>query len=126
MEHDVRRRVRQCKTCQTNKYGRSPGEAGWWTQNVEGPWQAEAVDLVRSVSMTPHRNVARRERPLPSWEARPPPPAPRLLPPLPGSPTDPEVQNPPAGEDPYGDNGENTLPRQHTRQPPAYQKGLSM
>jgi len=59
MEHDVRRRVRQCETCQSNKHGRSPGEAGRWTQNIEGPWQAKAVDVVGSVSMTPQGDVAR-------------------------------------------------------------------
>jgi len=59
MEHDVRRRVRQCETCQANKHGRPPGEAGRWKQNVEGPWQAEAVDLVGSVSMTLQGDVAR-------------------------------------------------------------------
>jgi len=58
MEHDVRRRVRQCETCQANKHGRPPDEAGRRKQNIEGPWQAEAVDLVRSVSMAPQGDVA--------------------------------------------------------------------
>jgi len=124
MKHDVRRRVRQCETCQANKHGRSPGEAAWWTQNVEGPWQVEAVDRVGSVSMTPQRDVARREMPLPSWEARSPPPAPRLPPPLPGSSTNPEVQKPPKGGAPYEDTRETTLPGQHTRQLPVYKKDL--
>jgi len=82
MEHEVRCRVRQCETCQANKLGRPPDEAGRWKQNVEGPWQVKAVDLVGSVSMVPQGDVARRERPLPSREARSPPPAPRLPPPL--------------------------------------------
>jgi len=152
MERDVRRRVRQCETCQANKHDRSPGEAGRPTQNAEGPWQAEAVDLVKIMPMAPPEDVARQERLLPSLEVHPPPPAPRLPPPLPGSITDPEVQNPPAGGAPYGDTRETTTitnrlevplvrhshprgstppstvtrpPGQHTRQPPAYRKGLS-
>jgi len=119
MERDVRRRVRQCETCQANKHGRLPGEAKRRTQNAEGPWQVEAVDLVEAMSMTPQGGVARRERPLPSLEARSPPPAPRLTPPLPGSSTDPKMQKPPAGNP-----RETTPPGQHTRQPPAYRKDL--
>jgi len=114
MEQEVRRKVRQCETCQANQHGRPPGEAGWWAQNVEGPWQVEAADMAGSVSMTPQGDVAKRERPLPPREARPPPPAPGLPPPLPGSSSDSEVQKPPVGGSPYGD----------TRQPPAYKQDL--
>jgi len=151
MERDVRCRARQCETCQANKHGRSPGEAGWRTQYAEGPWQAEAVDLVEIMPMTPQEDVARQERPLPSLKVRPPPPAPRLPPPLPGLDTDLEVQKPPAGGAPYGDtrgttNVTNRLevslvrrnhprvstppptvttpPGQYTRQPPAYRNDL--
>jgi len=108
MEHEVRRRVRQCETCRANKHGRPPDEAGRWKQNVEGPWQVEAVDLVGSVSMTPQGDVARRKRPLSSREARSPLPAPRLPPPLLEPSTGPEVQKPPAGEAPSGDTREIT------------------
>jgi len=94
---DIRRRVRQCETCQANKHGRAPGEAGRRTLYAGGPWQAETVDLVKTMSTTPQEDVARQERPLPSLEVRSPPPAPRLSPPLPGSDTDLEVQNPPRG-----------------------------
>jgi len=151
MERDVRRRVRQCETCQANKHGRSPGEAGRRTLYAERPWQAEAVDLVETMLMTPQEDVARQERPLPSLEVCPLPPAPRLPPPLPRSDTDPEVQNPPAGGAPYGDTRETTTitnrlevplvrrnsprvstppptvttpPGQCTRQTPAYRKDL--
>jgi len=82
-------------TAQSETVRNLPGEAGRWKQNVEGPWQVEAVDLVGSVSMTPQRDVARRERPLLYREARSPLPAPRLPPPLLGSSTDPEVQKHP-------------------------------
>jgi len=148
IEHDVRRRVRRCKTCQASQHGCPPDNMGLWMQNVEGPWQAEAVDLVGSVSMTPQGDVARRGRPLPPWEARPLPSAPGLPPPLPGSSEDPEVQNPPIEGAPCGDTRKTTtvtirlkvplvrhnrprvstlppavttLPGQHTMQPPAYQ-----
>jgi len=60
IEHDVRRKVRQCETCQANKHGRPPNEVGRWKQNVEGPWQVEAVDLVRNVSMAPQGDVAKK------------------------------------------------------------------
>jgi len=101
--------------------------------------------------MTPQEDVARQERPFPSLEVRPPPPAPRMPPPLPGSDTDPELQNPPAGGASYGDTRETTTitnrlevppvrsnsprvsappptvttrPGQCTRQTPAYRKDL--
>jgi len=64
--------------------------------------------------MIPQGDVARRERPLLPREARPPPPAPGLPPPLPGSSSDPEVQKPPEGGAPYGD----------TRQSPAHKQDL--
>jgi len=49
-------------------------------------------------------DLVRQERPLPSTEVRPPPPAPNLPPPLPEPITDPEVQNPPVGGAPSGNN----------------------
>jgi len=124
MEHDVRRRVRQCETCQANKHGRPPDEAGRWKQNVAGPWQVEAVDLVGSVSMASQGDVARRKRPVPSRKARSPSPAPRLPPPLLEPPTGPEVQKPPMGGAPSRGTKEITSSEQHTRQPPAYRKDL--
>jgi len=92
MEHEMRRRVRQCETCQANKHGRPLDEAGRWKQNVEGPWQVKAVNLVGSLFMAPQGDVVGRERPLPAREARPlaPRPPPPLLEPSTGS----EVQKP--------------------------------
>jgi len=97
MGRDIRCRVRQCETSQANKHGRPPGEAGRRMRNAEGPWQAETVALVENMITTPQEDVARQERPLPSLEVRPPPPALTLPRPLPESDTDPEVQNPPPG-----------------------------
>jgi len=122
MEHEIRRRVRQCKTCQANKHGRPPDEAGWWRQSVEGPWQVKAVDLVGSVFMTPRREEAGRGRPLPAREARPP--APKPPPPLLELFTGPEVQKPPEGGAPSGDTRKATTSEQHTRQFPVHRKDL--
>jgi len=64
MEHEIRPRVRRCETCQANKHGRPPDEAGRRKQNVEGPWQVKAVDLIGGVSMAPQGDVAGRRKPL--------------------------------------------------------------
>jgi len=122
MEHEIRRRVRQCETCQVNKHGRPPDKAGRWKQNVEGPWQVKAVDLVGNVFMAPQGDVVGRERPLPAREARPP--APRPPPPLLEPSTGSQVQKPPAGGAPSGDTKEITSAEQHTRQTPVHRKGL--
>jgi len=122
MEHKIRHRVRQCITCQANKHGRPPDEAGRWRQNVEGPRQVKAADLVGGVSMAPQGGAEGRERPLPAREARPP--APKPLPPLLEPSTGPEVQKPPAGGAPSGDTKEVTPSEQHTRQPPEHRKDL--
>jgi len=55
MESEIRRRVKQCKTCQVIKHGRPPDEAGRWRKHIGRPWQAEAVNLAEH----------RRGRPLP-------------------------------------------------------------
>jgi len=92
MEHEIQCRVRQCETCRANKHGHPPDEAGRWKQNVKGPWQVKAVDLVGSVFMAPQGDVARREKPLPAREARSP--APKPPPPLLEPSTGSEVQTP--------------------------------
>jgi len=122
MEHEIRRRVRQCETCQANKHGRPPNEAGRWKQNVEGPWQVEAVNLVKGVCMAPRRDVVGRERPLQAREARPP--APRPPPPLLEPSTGSEVQKTPEGGAPSGDTKKITPSEQHTRQTPVHRKDL--
>jgi len=76
MKQEIRRRVRQCETCQTNKHGCPPDKAGRWKRNVEGPWQVKAVNLVENVFMAPQGDVVGRERPLPAREACPPAPRP--------------------------------------------------
>jgi len=53
MGHDVRRRVRQCDICQVNKHGHPPGEARRWRLYAGRPWQAEAVNLVKPMPLTP-------------------------------------------------------------------------
>jgi len=120
-------------------------------RNAEGPWQVETVALVKNMITTPQEDVARQERPLPSLEVRPPPPALTLPPPLPESDTDPEVQKPRAGGASYGNTRKTktvtnrlevplvrhnrprvstppptvtTPPGQYTRQPPAYRTDL--
>jgi len=123
MEHEIRRRVRQCKTCQANKHGHPPVKAGWWKQNVEGPWQVEAVNLVGGLCMAPRGDVVGRERPLQAWEVRPP--APRPPPPLLESSTSSVVQPPPPEEEaPSGDTKKITPSEQHTRQTSVHRKDL--
>jgi len=87
MESEIRRRVRQCETCQANKHGRPPDKAGRWRRHVERPWQVEAVNPAGSMCGAPQRDVVRRGRPLPGREVcqpapKPPPP---LLEPSTGS-----------------------------------------
>jgi len=53
MGRDVRRRVRQCEICQVNQHGRLPGEAGRRRLYARRPWQAEAVNLVKPMPLTP-------------------------------------------------------------------------
>jgi len=53
MGRDVRRRVRQCEICQVNKHGHPPGEAGRRRLYAGRPWQAEAVNLVEPMILTP-------------------------------------------------------------------------
>jgi len=101
MEHEIRRRVRQCETCQAKKHSCPPDRVGRRRQNAKEPWQVEAVDLVAGMSMAPQGDVAGRGRPLPPWEARPP--APRLPPPLLEPSIGPEVQKTPAGRAPSRD-----------------------
>jgi len=122
MEHETRRRVRQCETCQANKHGRPPDETGRWRQNVEGPWQVEAVNLVGGVCMAPQGDVVGRGRPLSAREARPP--APRPPPPLLEPSTGSEVQKTPEGEAPSGDTKEITPSEQYTKQTPMHRKDL--
>jgi len=122
MEHEIRRRVRQCETCQANKHGRPPDEAGRWKQNVVGPWQVEAINLVGGVHMAPRGDVVGREWPLPAREARPP--APRPPPPFLEPVTSSEVQKPPEGGAPSGDTKEVTPSERHTRQTPVHRKDL--
>jgi len=93
MEHEIRRRVRQCETCQAKKHDHPSDGAGRRRQNAKEPWQVEDVDLVGGMPMAPQGDVTWRGRPLPPWEARPP--APRLPPPLLEPSTGPEVQIPP-------------------------------
>jgi len=80
MEPEIRRRVRQCETCQADKYGCPPDEAGRWKKNIKGPWQVEAVNLVGSMCGAPQGNVVGRGRLLLAREVCPP--APRPPPPL--------------------------------------------
>jgi len=122
MEHEIRHRVRQCETCQANKHGCTPDEAGRWRQNVGGPWQVKAVDLVKNVPMAPQGDVAGRGRPLLSREARSP--APKPSPPLLEPSTGPEVQKTPAGRASSRDTKVATPSDQHTRQPPVHRKDL--
>jgi len=122
MEHEIRRRVRQCETCQANKHGRPPDEAEQWRQNVEGPWQVEAVNLVGDVCRAPQGEVVGRKRPLLAREACPP--APRPPPPLLEPFTGPKVQKPPEGEAPFGDTKKITPSEQYTRQTPVHRKDL--
>jgi len=118
MERDIRRRVRRCKVCQTNKHSRLPGEAGRQTHCARRSRQAETVNLAGNTSMTRQEDLARRERPLPSLKVRSPPPTSSLpSSPLPEPETGPEVQKPPVGGAPQGD--ANIGPAPHTRQLPA-------
>jgi len=119
MESEIRRRVRQCETCQTSKHGRPPDTAGRWSKHVGQSWQVEAVDLAGEA---PQGDVGRRGRPLPDREVRPPvpKPPPPLLKPSTGS----EVQNPPTGGAPYGDTKGKLPSGQYTRQTPVHRKNL--
>jgi len=122
MESEIRRRVRQCETCQASKHGRPPDEAGRWNKHVERPWQVEVINLVGNMCGTPQRGVVRRGRPLPAREVCPPAtePPPPLLEPSTGS----EVQKPLEGGAPSGDTKETTLPKQRTKQIPVHRKDL--
>jgi len=121
MESEIRRRVRQCKTCQA-KHGHPPDNAGRWRRQVGRPWQAEAVNLAGSRRGAPQRDVVRRGRPLPAREVcqpapKPPPP---LLEPSTGS----EVQKPSGGGAPSEDTRKATPSKQHTRPNPVHRKDL--
>jgi len=121
MESEIRRRVRQCKTCQA-KHGRPPDQAGRWRRHVERRRQAEAVNLAGGRRGAPQRGVVKRGRPLPAREVCRPAPKP---PPPPLEPsTGPEVQKPPEGGAPSGDTKETTPPKQHTRRNPVYREDL--
>jgi len=120
MESEIRRRVRQCETCQASKHGRPPDKAARWRRHVERPWQVGAVNLVEGTWGALQRDVVRRGRPLPARDVcqpapKPPPP---LLEPFTGS----KVQKPPERGAPSGDTKETTPPERHTRQTPVYRK----
>jgi len=120
-ESEIRRRVRQCKTCQA-KHGCPPDKAGQWRRHVGRPWQAEAVNLAGSRRGALQSDVVRRGRPLPAREVcqpapKPPPP---LLEPYTGS----EVQKNPEGGALSGGTKEATPSKQHTRQNPVHRKDL--
>jgi len=55
MGRDIRRRVRQCEICQASKHGRLSGEMGRRALYAGRPWQAEVVDLVKIMFMTPRK-----------------------------------------------------------------------
>jgi len=63
-------------------------------------------------------DLARQERPLPSLEVRPPPPAPSLTPPLPEPDAGLEVQKPPRGGPPSGDIGKEATITSRLETPP--------
>jgi len=95
MESEMRRRVRQCETCQASKHGCPPDKAGRWKRHVERPWKVEAVNLAGSMCGAPQRDVVRRGRPLPAREVCQP--APKPPPPLLEPSTSSEVQKPSRG-----------------------------
>jgi len=95
MEREVRRRVRQCRVCQATKHGRPPDRVGRRRQSAKEPWQTETADLVDNTPRMQPKTVARQEKPPSFMEVSSPPSAFRLLPPLPRSETDLEVQTPP-------------------------------
>jgi len=119
MESEIRRKVRQCETCQASKHGRPPDTAGRWSRHVERPWQVEAANLADG---TPQGDAGRCGRPLPAREVRPP--APKPPPPLLEPSTGSEVQKPPEGGAPYGDTKGNSPSEQYTRQTPVHRKNL--
>jgi len=95
MGREVRRTVRQCGVCQAREHSHPPDRVGRRRQSAKGPWQTKTAGLADNTHRRQPKAVAWQEKLPPFMEVSSPPAAFKLLPPLPRSETDLEVQKPP-------------------------------